>query len=101
MDANGPVVHKSSTGAARSSRWCSWRPITGRFNFRLARLQNSSMRHANSSAGEPINAVEGTVATLAVAPERRYMFAGLGDRMSTFGQAHRLWLHWDRPTLAA
>ena len=33
--------------------------------------------------------------------ERRYVFAGLGDRMSTFGQARRLWLHWDRPTLAA
>ncbi len=36
----------------------------------------------------------------AVAPERRYIFAGLGDRMSTFGQARRLWLHWDRPALA-
>ena len=34
-----------------------------------------------------------------VAPGRRYIYAGLGDRMSTFGQAHRLWLHWDRPAL--
>jgi len=33
--------------------------------------------------------------------ERRYIFAGLADRMSTFGQARRLWLHWDRPTLAS
>jgi len=33
--------------------------------------------------------------------ERRYIFAGLADRMSTFGQARRLWLHWDQPTLAA
>lgn len=33
--------------------------------------------------------------------DRRYVFAGLGDRMSTFGQARRLWLHWDRPALAA
>ena len=33
--------------------------------------------------------------------DRRYIFAGLGDRMSTFGQARRLWLHWDRPALAA
>jgi pimeloyl-ACP methyl ester carboxylesterase len=33
--------------------------------------------------------------------ERRYIFAGLADRMSTFGQARRLWLHWNRPTLAA
>jgi pimeloyl-ACP methyl ester carboxylesterase len=32
--------------------------------------------------------------------ERRYVFAGLADRMSTFGQARRLWLHWERPTLA-
>jgi len=33
--------------------------------------------------------------------ERRYVFAGLGDRMSTFGQARRLWLHWDQPELGA
>lgn len=33
--------------------------------------------------------------------ERRYIFAGLADRMSTFGQARDLWLHWERPTLAA
>jgi hypothetical protein len=33
--------------------------------------------------------------------ERRYIFAGLADRMSTFGQARRLWLHWGRPALAA
>ena len=32
---------------------------------------------------------------------RRYIFAGLGDRMSTFGQARRLWLHWDQPELTA
>ena len=32
--------------------------------------------------------------------ERRYVFAGLADRMSTFGQARKLWLHWDRPALA-
>jgi pimeloyl-ACP methyl ester carboxylesterase len=33
--------------------------------------------------------------------ERRYVFAGLADRMSTFDQAHRLWQHWGKPTLAA
>ncbi len=32
--------------------------------------------------------------------ERRYVFGGLADRMSTFGQARKLWLHWDRPPLA-
>ncbi|MGA2933203.1 MAG: alpha/beta hydrolase family protein [Acidimicrobiales bacterium] len=37
----------------------------------------------------------------AVPKDGRYIYAGLGDRMSTFGQARRLWLHWDRPTLAA
>jgi pimeloyl-ACP methyl ester carboxylesterase len=30
----------------------------------------------------------------------RYVFAGLGDRMATFGHARRLWLHWNRPALA-
>lgn len=30
----------------------------------------------------------------------RYVFGGLGDRMATFGHAHRLWLHWGRPRLA-
>jgi len=32
--------------------------------------------------------------------DRRFIFAGLADRMSTFGHAHRLWLHWDQPALA-
>ena len=36
-----------------------------------------------------------------VPSDRRYIFAGLADRMSTFGQARRLWLHWGRPALAA
>jgi len=33
--------------------------------------------------------------------ERRFVFGGLADRMSTFGQARRLWEHWGRPALAA
>jgi|GEM_PF-181487 len=32
--------------------------------------------------------------------EGRYIFAGLGDRMATFGHARKLWLHWGRPPLA-
>jgi len=32
--------------------------------------------------------------------DRRYIFAGLADRMSTFGHARRLWLHWGQPALA-
>jgi alpha/beta hydrolase family protein len=35
-----------------------------------------------------------------VAKDRRFIFAGLGDRMSTPKQAYRLWLHWDQPRLA-
>ena len=32
--------------------------------------------------------------------EHRYVFAGLADRMSTFGQARKLWEHWGKPPLA-
>lgn len=29
--------------------------------------------------------------------ERSFIYAGVGDRMSTPGQAHRLWRHWNEP----
>ncbi len=32
-----------------------------------------------------------------VAKERRFVYAGLGDRVTGPGQAHWLWEHWDRP----
>ncbi len=55
--------------------------------------------------GETASAVHRLVSPLCMAPrvplDRRFIFAGLGDRMSTFGQAHRLWLHWERPRLEA
>ena len=54
--------------------------------------------------GEPADAVHRVVSPLAfdclVPPEGRFIFAGLGDRMATFGHAHRLWMHWGRPQLA-
>lgn len=34
-----------------------------------------------------------------VAPDRRFMFAGLGDRMAIPTQAHDLWEHWGRPPI--
>lgn len=34
-----------------------------------------------------------------VARDRRFIFAGLGDRMSTPEQAEALWEHWDRPAI--
>jgi len=54
------------------------------------------------SAADDVHRVVSPLAMVPKVPrEHRYLFAGLGDRMSTFGQARRLWLHWDRPTLAA
>jgi hypothetical protein len=35
-----------------------------------------------------------------VPEDRRYVYAGLGDRMSTPPQAQRLWEHWGRPKIA-
>lgn len=32
-----------------------------------------------------------------VPPDRRFLYGGLGDRMSTWAQARQLWLHWERP----
>jgi hypothetical protein len=34
-----------------------------------------------------------------VAPGRRFIFAGLGDRMAPPTQAHTLWRHWDEPEI--
>ncbi len=66
---------------------------------RIARLAD-----AYGVLGQAADDVHRVVSPLAmdcrVPFERRFLFAGLGDRMSTFGQARRLWLHWDRPTLA-
>lgn len=53
-----------------------------------------------SVADEVHRVVSPLAMSCAVTPERRFIFAGLADRMSTFGQARRLWLHWDRPALA-
>jgi len=54
--------------------------------------------------GPDADAVCSVVSPLVLTPqvpfERRYVFAGLGDRMSNFDQAHRLWLHWGRPRRA-
>ena len=34
----------------------------------------------------------------AVPVDRRFIFAGLGDRLARPSQAYRLWLHWERPS---
>lgn len=35
-----------------------------------------------------------------VARDRRFIFAGLGDRMAIPSQAQALWEHWERPTMS-
>ncbi|CAN5807526.1 alpha/beta hydrolase [soil metagenome] len=54
--------------------------------------------------GEDATALHRVVSPLAAPPrvphDRRYLYAGLGDRMSTPAQAYRLWEHWDRPRIA-
>ncbi len=53
--------------------------------------------------GGTASAVHSVVSPLAFAPraprDRRYVFAGMGDRMATPVQAQRLWEHWERPSI--
>lgn len=53
--------------------------------------------------GPDADAVHSVVSPLVLAPrverDRRFVFAGIGDRMSTAGQARHLWEHWDRPAI--
>jgi len=53
------------------------------------------------AADEVHRVVSPLAMTCRVPFEGRYLFAGRGDRMSTFEQARRLWLHWERPRLVA
>jgi hypothetical protein len=58
----------------------------------------------SGALGPEATALHRVVSPLVLTPklprERRYVFAGLGDRMSTADQARRLWQHWDRPRIA-
>jgi dienelactone hydrolase len=58
----------------------------------------------HGALGAEATAVQSVVSPLVLQPklprDRRYVFAGLGDRMSTSGQALRLWEHWERPSMA-
>jgi dienelactone hydrolase len=58
----------------------------------------------SGAIGPTANAVHRVVSPLALEPkpskERRFLFAGVGDRMSTAAQARRLWEHWARPQMA-
>lgn len=67
-----------------------------------AAIASEAERHG--VLGSRSDAVHRVVSPLAldclVPHEGRFVFGGLGDRMATFGHAHRLWLHWGRPRLA-
>lgn len=62
-------------------------------------------RHPEAQAllGEQVAEVLSVVSPLSFAPrvplERRFMFAGLIDRMATPEQAIALWEHWERPPI--
>jgi len=65
----------------------------------IARLADA--HGALGPAADDVHKVVSPLAMDCLVPfERRFIFAGLADRMSTFGEARRLWLHWDRPALA-
>ena len=51
--------------------------------------------------GERAQQIHRVVSPLAFEPQvprnRRFVYAGVADRMATPGQAHRLWTHWGEP----
>jgi dienelactone hydrolase len=59
---------------------------------------------ASGAIGPQASAVHRVVSPLVISPklakDRRFLFAGIGDRMSTSAQARRLWEHWERPRMA-
>lgn len=59
--------------------------------------------YQSGALGPQADEVHSVVSPLVLDPvverNRRYIFAGIGDRMSTAGQARRLWEHWDRPAI--
>lgn len=59
---------------------------------------------ASGALGPDADAVMSVVSPLALAPRvepaRRYVFAGVGDRMASSDQARRLWEHWGRGPVA-
>jgi hypothetical protein len=75
----------------------------------VALLQRSMPRVARPAVrtggllGGDAKAVHRVVSPLAFAPrvphDRRFIYAGIGDRMATAQQAEVLWRHWDRPAV--
>jgi dienelactone hydrolase len=73
--------------------------------YRRHSPSNVRLRAYTSGAlGPQADAAHRVVSPLVLEPkiprDRRFIFAGAGDRMSTAGQARRLWEHWERPRIA-
>jgi dienelactone hydrolase len=81
-------------------------PATDLVDLYLRHSPLSVRRQARASGaiGPQASAVHRVVSPLALEAkppkDRRFLFAGVGDRMSTAAQARRLWEHWDRPQMA-
>lgn len=71
------------------------------FHHAPAHIRRRSEEH--HLTGEEASRIHRVISPLVFAPlvpqERRFIYAGLADRMATPGQAQRLWMHWDRPTI--
>ena len=75
-----------------------------------ALFAHQSPRHVRERAAEHqvleghaevINRVVSPLAMPSLVPvERRFIFAGLGDRMAIPAQTQALWQHWDHPTIS-
>lgn len=56
--------------------------------------------HILDGTAQDVHRVVSPLAMSTAAPARsRAIFAGLGDRMATAEQAHRLWAHWEEPEI--
>jgi hypothetical protein len=66
------------------------------------KVRRRALEHG--ALGPKATAVHRVVSPLVLEPkpdrDRRFLFAGIGDRMSTSRQARRLWEHWGRPKMA-
>src|SRR5438067_2566971 len=65
-------------------------------------VRRKALEHG--ALGPKALAVHRVVSPLVLTPkverDRRFLFAGVGDRMSTARQARLLWEHWERPKMA-
>jgi hypothetical protein len=108
-------VHGMSLGAYTAALLCALEPglelliagaplcdMPGLIEHHMPRRLRSKASE-NGIRPEVLQDVFRPVSPLAYPPqvrrERIHMYAGVGDRMSTPAQAHRLWAHWDKPNV--